>query len=63
MSHVMSALGRDVRVSRTGVALSAMSIRGDMRWIVGNRKRPRLQKMLTRLHFKRCNVVTCTESV
>jgi hypothetical protein len=48
MSHVISALGREIAVSTAGEAeLYVLFICGDMRRINANRKRQRLQKLLS----------------
>ena len=48
MSHVISAVGRDIAVSTAGEAeLRVLFICGDMRRINANRKRRRLQKLLS----------------
>jgi hypothetical protein len=63
MSQLISAEGRDIRVSGPDREIRAMSMSGDMRRISRYRKRVRLQKMLSGLQFSRCNVVTFIESV
>ena len=48
MSHVISAAGRDIAISKAGEAeLRVLFIYGDMRRINANRKRRRLQKLLS----------------
>jgi hypothetical protein len=48
MSHVISAVGRDIAVSTAEEAeLRVLFISGDMRRINANRKRRRLQKLLS----------------